>query len=120
MLFKLWRSTTCTLTMNHVFLISLLITRFTMKNKKDTSFNLDDFTSTTTLATNEVSAQIPSNGTLKDDGEYNPFEHRIVEHPTSYLGDAARFQKCWTVIGFRRHHRHWNFMHPLHSFISKF
>ncbi|KAB0798832.1 hypothetical protein PPYR_06712 [Photinus pyralis] len=79
--------------MNHVFLISLLITRFTMKNKKDTSFNLDDFTSTTTLATNEVSAQIPSNGTLKDDGEYNPFEHRIVEHPTSTVGSLIHLLK---------------------------
>ncbi|KAK5643871.1 hypothetical protein RI129_007716 [Pyrocoelia pectoralis] len=61
-----------------------------MKSKV-TSLNLDNFTSTTTLATNEINASIQSKESLND--EYNPFEHRIVEHPTSTIGSLIHLLK---------------------------
>lgn len=63
-----------------------------MTIKNDTSVSMSNFNSTTTLATNEIIFPAQSKDTLNDD-DYNPFEHRVIEHPTSTLGSLIHILK---------------------------
>ncbi|KAF5270108.1 hypothetical protein FQA39_LY08520 [Lamprigera yunnana] len=62
-----------------------------MSGKTDISLAVSNFNSTTTLAVNEVPLSESKNSLNEDD--YNPFEHRVVEHPTSTVGSLIHILK---------------------------
>ncbi|GJQ78809.1 hypothetical protein Trydic_g2651 [Trypoxylus dichotomus] len=67
-----------------VFLTSLIA----MQDKQEkfpSTFTVDNFSSTTKLAQNEVKLPIGSRETINGN-EYNPFENRQTEHATSTVG----------------------------------
>lgn len=55
------------------------------QEKFPSTFTVDNFSSTTKLAQNEVKLPIGSKETINDN-EYNPFENRQTEHATSTIG----------------------------------
>jgi proton-coupled amino acid transporter len=52
------------------------------KEKYPSTFTVDNFSSTTKLADNEYKIPVGSVETINEK-EYNPYEHRNVEHPNS-------------------------------------
>ncbi|CAG9765439.1 unnamed protein product [Ceutorhynchus assimilis] len=58
------------------------------KDKYPSTFTIDQFSSTATLTNNDqIKVPIDSNGTIPEKGdgtEYNPYDHRNIEHPNSF------------------------------------
>ncbi|CAH0560816.1 unnamed protein product [Brassicogethes aeneus] len=64
-----------------------------MTNEKSKSiFILDNFSSTATLANNEVSVPVGSQDTLNEK-VYDPYEHRNVSHPNTFSGALIHLLK---------------------------
>ncbi|KAJ8970842.1 hypothetical protein NQ317_019114 [Molorchus minor] len=68
-----------------------------MNDKKDkypSTFTIDNFSSTATLTNNDHS-KIPVGSTEKTNvtKEYNPYEHRILEHPNTFSGALIHLLK---------------------------
>ncbi|XP_031339112.1 proton-coupled amino acid transporter-like protein pathetic [Photinus pyralis] len=65
------------------------------ENKKyQSTLTIDDFSSTTKLATHEITVPIGSKESISEtDSYYNPFEHRSVEHPNSTTGALIHLLK---------------------------
>ncbi|XP_031340853.1 proton-coupled amino acid transporter-like protein CG1139 [Photinus pyralis] len=64
-----------------------------MRKNKDIDLNLDDFTSTTIFATKEVRIPNDNDESIDSNEDYNPFEHRVIEHPTSTMGSLIHILK---------------------------
>ncbi|XP_019868438.1 proton-coupled amino acid transporter-like protein pathetic [Aethina tumida] len=62
------------------------------KEKYPSVFTIDNFSSTATLATNEIKVPIGSQDTLNEK-VYDPFEHRHVEHPNTFGGALVHLIK---------------------------
>lgn len=56
------------------------------QEKFPSTFTVDNFSSTTKLAQNEIKLPIGSKETINEKDDYNPFENRQVEHATSTIG----------------------------------
>nr|XP_022900893.1 proton-coupled amino acid transporter-like protein pathetic [Onthophagus taurus] len=61
-------------------------------NKYPSTFTVDNFSSTTKLASNEVKLPMGSRDTINEK-EYNPFDHRQVDHPTATSGALIHLLK---------------------------
>ncbi|KAK4886997.1 hypothetical protein RN001_003268 [Aquatica leii] len=70
---------------------------FMMSDQKQknlaSSFALSNFSSTTKLATNEVRVPVESTKEAAENDSYNPFEHRVNEHPNSTVGALIHLLK---------------------------
>jgi proton-coupled amino acid transporter len=62
------------------------------KEKYPSTFTVDNFSSTTKLADNEYKIPVGSVETINEK-EYNPYEHRNVEHPNSFSGALVHLLK---------------------------
>ncbi|CAH0560286.1 unnamed protein product [Brassicogethes aeneus] len=62
-------------------------------SKKTKAICLNNFSSTATLANNEVSVPLGSQDTLNEK-DYDPYEHRNVLHPNTYFGALVHLLKC--------------------------
>ncbi|KAK9728126.1 Transmembrane amino acid transporter protein [Popillia japonica] len=63
------------------------------QEKFPSTFTVDNFSSTTKLAQNEVKLPIGSKETINEKDDYNPFEHRQTEHATSTAGVLTHLMK---------------------------
>ncbi|XP_023022900.1 proton-coupled amino acid transporter-like protein pathetic isoform X2 [Leptinotarsa decemlineata] len=65
-----------------------------MTKKKHTFPSTDDFKSTTTLANNDqISTKLSMESTISLDKVYNPYEHRILQHPNTFSGALIHILK---------------------------
>ncbi|CAH0560285.1 unnamed protein product [Brassicogethes aeneus] len=62
-------------------------------SKKTKAICLENFSSTATLANNEVIVPVGSQDTLNEK-DYDPYEHRNVLHPNTYFGALVHLLKC--------------------------
>ncbi|KAJ8922891.1 hypothetical protein NQ315_007927 [Exocentrus adspersus] len=63
------------------------------KEKYPSTFTVENFSSTATLANNDQ-IKIPMSSTDKiNEKEYNPYEHRILEHPNTFSGALIHLLK---------------------------
>ncbi|KAF7283546.1 proton-coupled amino acid transporter-like protein pathetic [Rhynchophorus ferrugineus] len=67
----------------------------TEKDKYPSTFALEDFSSTATLANNDQIKVPMENGNIEkiDQKDYNPYEHRVLDHPNSFSGALIHLLK---------------------------
>lgn len=62
----------------------------TQKEKYPSTFNIEDFNSTTVLTKNALQKEKESKGEID---EYNPYEHRHLDHPNTFTGALIHLLK---------------------------
>ncbi|KAL3265816.1 hypothetical protein HHI36_010013 [Cryptolaemus montrouzieri] len=66
-----------------------------MDRKNDrypSTFTIDNFSSTTTLTPNDIKVAIGNKDSINEK-QYNPYEHRILEHPNTFSGALTHIVK---------------------------